>query len=989
MSYKSFTSLLTILAISTLTLVTFSAKAQNNPAKYVNTFIGTGGHGHTYPGATAPFGMVQLSPDTRLEGWDGCGGYHYTDSIIYGFSHTHLSGTGVPDLADILVMPISGTCLWNNGYDGKDGYRSGFRHKTEKSEPGYYKVHLDKYNVDAELTATPRAGFHQYTFDDAGEAFILFDLVHRDEVLASSIRIVNDHQIEGLRQSKYWADRQYVYFSATFSKPFISYEINDAENVESAVSEIKDSKNLKAAFKFNVKKGEKILVKVGISAVSEDGARMNVEQEISDWNFEAVRKKTYDLWNKELSKIEIEGGSNDMKTVFYTALYHTLVVPNVFQDVDGQYRGMDGGVHNTDRFTNYTVFSLWDTYRAYHPLMTIIDRKRTGDWINTFLNMYTQGGLLPVWELDANETWCMIGYHSVPVIVDAYMKGIRNFDNNLALEAMLKSAYRDNKGLKAMQEYGFIPSDAESESVSKTLEYAYDDWCIAQYARTLGKDDIYSTFIKRAQSYKNIFDPETGFMRAKLNNGWYSPFEPTEVNYNFTEANSWQYSFSVTQDLDGLSILQGGKDKLAAKLDALFTASSQTTGREQSDITGLIGQYAHGNEPSHHIAYLYPFVSQPWKTQKLVHQILTDFYKNNPDGLIGNEDCGQMSGWAVLSALGFYQVNPGSDFYVIGTPWFKKVIIHLENGKSFTIDAKNVNDNNFYIKTAALNGKPYTKAFLKYDDIMNGGSMSFVMDKNPNFSFGTGDGNVPETSINDHLIVTCPVLNDAVSAFTQSKTISFKPIDKNTIIYYYFNDRTVTQFNPIQYTAPFEIQKTTDIYFYAENSIGKSAVCKSQFIKTKNDMSCALSSAPASQYSGNGGQTLVDGIMGNDDFRLGGWLGFEGTDVTAVIDLGVETSIHSISAHCMQDINAWIFMPVNIKYEISDDGSNFNEAGSVENTIPADKEGNLTGNFRLSIDPVQARYIRVTYKSIGTCPPGHKGNGGKAWFFTDEISINK
>lgn len=989
MLLKAIQILIIIFGISILTFNSIEVKAEKDPARYVNTFIGTGGHGHTYPGATAPFGMVQLSPDTRLEGWDGCGGYHYTDSLIYGFSHTHLSGTGVPDLADILVIPITGQCIWNNGYDGKQGYRSEFRHQTEKSEPGYYKVHLDKYNVDAELTATTRTGFHQYTFNEAGDVYILFDLVHRDEVLTSSIRVVNDHQIEGLRKSSYWADRQYVYFSATFSKPFISYEINDNGRLTSDLNEVKDSKSLKSAFKFNVVKGEKILVKVGISAVSEDGARLNREQEIPGWDFNAVRRATYEMWNDELSGIEVEGGTKDMKSIFYTALYHTMVVPNVFHDVDGQYRGMDGGIHNTDRFVNYSVFSLWDTYRAYHPLMTLIDQKRTGDWINTFLNMYSLGGLLPVWELNANETWCMIGYHSIPVIVDAYMKGIRNFDKNLALEAMLKSAYRDNKGLSAMQELGFIPSDTESESVSKTLEYAYDDWCIAQYAKSLGKDDVYINFIRRAQSYKNLFNPETGFMRAKLNNGWYSPFDPAEVNYNFTEANSWQYSFSVTHDLDGLSALLGGKDKLASKLDALFTASSQTTGREQSDITGLIGQYAHGNEPSHHIAYLYPYVSQPWKTQQRVHQIMTDFYRNNPDGLIGNEDCGQMSAWAVLSALGFYQVNPGSDHYVIGTPWFKKSVIHLENGKTFTIEAGNVSDRNFYIKSAKLNAVDYNRSFLKYEDIMNGGTISFVMDEKPNTQFGTGTNNEPVTSINDHEIVICPVLKDAVAVFTKSKIISFESIDKNTNIYYYFNDGTVTEINPIQYIQPFEIAKTTDLYFYSVNSSGKSAVCKSHFIQAKNDLKCTLSSAPSSQYSGNGSQTLVDGLFGNEDFRLGGWLGYEGTDLDVIVDLGNETSIHSLSAHCMQDINAWIFMPLKITFSLSGDGINFEEVGNVDNRTPNDRAGNITDNFLLSIDPKNARYIKVSYKSIGICPPGHKGNGGKAWFFTDEISVNK
>ena len=570
--------------------LSFAGISQKLAVDYVNTFIGTGGHGHTYPGATMPFGMVQLSPDTRLEGWDGCGGYHYDDSYIYGFTHTHLNGTGIPDLCDILVMPTTGETRWNNGSDGKPGYGSKFRHNSESSEPGYYKVVLDDYNITAELTATTRAGMHCYTFPESKETNILVDLFHRDEVLESSMKVISNTQIEGLRRSRSWAENQYEYFVAEFSKPFTSYEIAVDNKIQPGIKSAENKKNIKAYFHFNTTAGEKIYVKVGISAVNEDGARLNLETEIPGWDFGKVRSNAREAWAKELSKIEVEGGTDTQKTIFYTALYHTMVNPNTYMDVDGSYRGGDLKIHKDASFTNYTVFSLWDTYRAYHPLMTIIDQKRTLDYIKTFLKQYDESGLLPVWELEGNETFCMIGYHSIPVIVDAYLKGIKGFDTEKAYAAMLKSATREgNRGLKALDQNGFISTEDESESVSKTLEYAYDDWCIAQFAKSIGKEDAYKYFIKRGQNYKNVFDNSTGFMRARSNGGWFNPFDPFEVNFNYTEANSWQYSFSAVQDMNGFINLHGGKANLAKKLDMLFSASTKTSGREQSDIAGLIG----------------------------------------------------------------------------------------------------------------------------------------------------------------------------------------------------------------------------------------------------------------------------------------------------------------------------------------------------------------------------------------------------------------
>ncbi len=959
--------------------------AQKTPADFVNPFIGTGGHGHTYPGATMPFGMVQLSPDTRLEGWDGCSGYHYDDSYIYGFSHTHLNGTGVPDLCDVLFMPTTGETRWNNGSDGKPGYGSKFKHSSESAEPGYYKVVLDDYNITAELTATTRAGMHCYTFPGGAESNILVDLFHRDEVLESSIKVISNTRIEGLRRSRSWADNQYVYFVAEFSKPFASFEIAVDNKTAAGIKAVDNKKNIKAIFHFGTAAGEKILVKVGISAVGTDGAWLNLNKEMPGWNFTEVRNSARFAWNKELLKIEIEGGSDVQKTIFYTALYHTMVNPNTYMDVDGSYRGRDLQVHNDASFTNYSVFSLWDTYRAFHPLMTIIDQKRTLDYIKTFLVQYSQGGLLPVWELAGNETFCMIGYHSVPVIVDAYLKGIRGFDTELAMQAMRRSATRDgNMGLAALDLKGYISTEDESESVSKTLEYSYDDWCISQFAKATGNMADYAYFGKRAQNYKNVFDPSTGFMRARSNGGWFNPFDPFEVNFNYTEANAWQYGFSAVQDMNGFIRLLGGKAGLAAKLDQLFSVSSKTSGRDQSDITGLIGQYAHGNEPSHHMAYLYPFAGQPWKTQQKVHQILNTFYHDNPDGLAGNEDCGQMSAWAVMSAMGFYQVTPGSDYYVIGTPWFSQVTINLENGKKFVIKAQNSTPNNFYIQSATLNGIKHVSSVLSHSDIMKGGELVFTMGSQPNKKWGVGPGNEPETAITDNLIVPAPGITDASKSFRDNKEITITgPAGAN--FYYCIEGENSVPSRP--YTGPFTIDNSARVKYYAQMNGGVSRVVTSEFVRMADDKDITLINPPANQYSSGGANNLIDGIRCSPDFRIGGWLGFEKVNLEAIIDLRKVKPVTTFGAGFFQDINSWIFFPAKLEFFVSENGADYRSVCIINNDVPVDKEGGILKTFQKQLKPVNARYVKMIATNIGNCPPGHKGNGGAAWMFADEIIV--
>jgi len=721
--------------------------AQRDLTRYVNPFIGTAGHGHTFPGAIVPFGMVQLSPDTRLTGWDGCSGYHYSDSAIYGFSHTHLSGTGISDYGDILLLPTIDD-YFSNFLQHGGPYAYPFKHQNETASAGFYSVKLDN-GILVELTTTPRVGMHRYAFP-AGtkEAKVFVDLRHRDEVIDSKLWITSAaHNVAfGWRRSKGWAKDQIVYFALEFSQPYRSYGVIGGDEID--LKTLKQTPRLGAGrhfFSFDTSNGKPLLVKVAISSVDIEGAQKNLKAELNHWDFDKVRTDAKAAWNAELNKIKVNGGTDAQLTNFYTALYHAMTAPNLFMDVDGRYRGRDFKTHEAKDFSNYTVFSLWDTFRAAHPLYTIIDQKRTRDFIKTFLVQYEQGGRLPVWELAANETDTMIGYHAVSVIADAAVKGIDGFD--------LRQAYKAMKHSAELRHHGLIAMEDERESVSKMLEYAYDDWCIAQVAKRLGETPDYERYIARAQAYKNVFDEASGFMRPRSNGNWIEPFDPREVTFAFTEANSWQYTFFVPQDISGLIKLMGGRQRFAQKLDQLFAADSRTTGREQADITGLIGQYAHGNEPSHHIAYLYNYAGQPWKTQARVRQILVQFYKAEPDGLIGNEDCGQMSAWYVLSAAGFYPVTPGSQTYVIGSPLFPEVRFSLENGKLFTIKARGVSDRNVYVQSATLNGKPYKKSFLLHDDLMAGGELVLQMGARPNRSWGTGAGNEPESRLEGAEIV--------------------------------------------------------------------------------------------------------------------------------------------------------------------------------------------------------------------------------------------
>ncbi|HYV10531.1 MAG TPA: GH92 family glycosyl hydrolase [Pyrinomonadaceae bacterium] len=936
------------------------ASAQRDLTRYVNPFIGTGGHGHTFPGAIVPYGMVQLSPDTRLTGWDGCSGYHYSDSKIYGFSHTHLSGTGISDYGDILLIPSVG-----RDYSGR------FQHRNETATPGYYSVKLDDEDILVELTTTARVGMHRYTFPATDDANIVIDLAHRDKVLDSDLRVTSKTTVLGWRRSQAWAKDQIVYFALEFSQPFTAYGPAD--------------KPRKTYFRFDTRSGAPVLVKVGISAVDIDGALKNLRAEINHWDFDRVKSDAKAAWNAELDKIAVSGGTDSQLTNFYTSLYHVMTVPNLFMDVDGRYRGRDFKTHVADGFSNYTVFSLWDTFRAAHPLYNIIDRKRTRDFIKTFLVQYEQGGRLPVWELAANETDTMIGYHAVSVIADAAVKGIDGFDLNKAFAAMKHSAeLREHRGLAAYIDHGFISTEEERESVSKVLEYAYDDWCIAQVAQMLGKKEEYERYSLRAQSYKNVFDSATGFMRPRSNAGWVEPFDPREVTFAFTEANAWQYTFFAPHDISGLIALMGGRAQFASKLDQLFTAESRTTGREQVDITGLIGQYAHGNEPSHHMAYLYNYVGQPWKAQSRIASIMGQFYKPEPDGLIGNEDCGQMSAWYVLSAAGFHPVTPGSTVYAIGSPLFPEVRFNLENGKSFVVRTVNVADRNVYIQSAMLNGKAYSKSFLLHQDLMNGGELVFTMGPRPNVKWGTGPRNEPVSRIDGAQIVSVPVIKAAGQTFRGRLEIA---VVGNADLYF-TTDGSEPNAKSRRFTKPFFVEADTTVKALAIAADGRrSMVATAKYHRIPHDWKLSLESRYSSQYTGGGDFALIDGIRGTTNWSGGGWQGFQGKDFVAVLDLGSVQEVSSVGAGFLQDMGSWIWMPARAEFELSIDGKSFEPAITIANDVSVRQEGVVTKDFVKSIPPKKARYVRIRAVNFGKIPAWHPGSGGDAWIFMDEIVI--
>lgn len=967
-SVKFISRSLAVLSIIMSLQFTYAQKKLNAPVDFVNPFIGTGGHGHTFPGAAYPFGMMQLSPDTRLEGWDGCSGYHYSDSLIYGFSHTHLSGTGVPDYCDVLFMPGYGAFQFNNGKDGKEGYRSAFNKTSEHAQPGYYAVFLDKYQIQVELTVGKRTGIHHYQYPSSKGQWLLVDLKHRDPLIAAGFTKYQQNELGGYRISKAWADEQYVYFRTKFNKN---------------IKEIKFSEDsLKIILFFEDNGSRDLYAQIGISAVDANGANKNLDSEFSKFNFKKLWKATEKRWNDMLSRIQIEDENKTEKIIFYTALYHNLIHPSLFQDVDGRYRGMDLKIHFTTDEDHFTVFSLWDTYRSTHPLYQLVYPEYNSKFIRTFLRQYQECGHLPVWELAGNETWCMIGNHSIPVIANAFHHRQLDFDTILAKEAITKTILNGtNTGMKFMRK-GFISANDESESVSKTIENSVD----FAAAHSIG---CLSGTPYHPDAYKNLYNPQSGFFQSKLNNKFMEPFNPKEVNHHYTEANAYQYLFGAHHDIPGLMSLfilkrknQSYEEMFRQRLDSLFMTESDMSGRLLPDVTGLIGQYAHGNEPSHHMAYLYD-VAAPFQAQQMIQKIKHGFYKDAPDGLIGNEDCGQMSSWFVFSALGFYPVNPFDAHYYLGYPSFRKAIIQVPGKKPITIqtiqngEAKQVNG-------FKINGK---KENLRFQ-INSGDQLEFLIG-NSNIS----PGNFKEIVSDSSGYVIKPYVKKGDRVFNDSTVVILASIQKLPIEYtydttskkvYFFNDSLV-------------IKENTNLFFRHRQMNNKNEWLMSSFTPKPKGMKLHLYTPYAAHYTGGGADALIDGLTGSEDYKDGLWQGYQGKDLTLTIELDQPKMVNHMGIRFIQDQPSWIMMPEEVTFWGSLDSLNFEKLNSVQNTTPKETEEKVIQEFSFDFNSSgigaeksnskAVRFIKIQAKNPGKLPSWHRGAGGDSWLFTDEIIL--
>ncbi len=983
--------------------------AAKSAVDYVDPFIGTDGHGHTYPGATLPFGMVQLSPDTRLEGWDGCSGYHFTDDVIYGFSHTHLSGTGVSDYGDVLLMPGVGEPVLDNGYsrDGDhpkggawkgpaESYASSFRKSTEKAEAGYYTVFLDDPGFNVELTATERVGFHRYRAERPEPAHVVVDLRHRDRLLAAKMRIVNDREIEGFRHSTAWAKSQKVFFVARFSRPFDPKGFVGLEGGRSA--KLSDDRAVGALVFGDLTSGDQadeispaggeLLVKVGLSAVDIEGARANLEAELPHWDFDRTRRQAREIWSEALGKIEVDGGTEDERTSFFTGLYHSLIAPNLYSDVDGRYRGMDDRIHRAEGRRHYTVFSLWDTFRATHPLYNLIEPTRNLEFVQAFLDMYRQGGRLPVWELAANETDTMIGYHSVSVISEAWQKGIRDFDTELALEAMVASADLDHFGLDAYRRQGFIGSRDEGESVSKTLEYAYDDFCIARFAAALGRQDVETRFMERSQGWRHVLDPETGFMRPKQNQRFLEPFDPRRVDNHYTEANAWQYSFFVPHDVHGLIEALGGDEPFVERLDALFAADSATTGRTQVDITGLIGQYAQGNEPSHHAAFLYHYAGRPDRSAEWAQKIVDELYAARPDGLSGNEDCGQMSSWYVFVAMGLYPVNPCDPTYVIVPPIFERASLRVDpaDDRRFTIRTEGDGP---YIVSAALNGKPFDRSFLRHREITEGGELMLRLGTKPG-TWGTEPAERPgrDSSPTERLPAVPYVLADR-DIFRDRQEVDLASAEPGAAVYRSING------GPFEiHDSPLTLNESTTLKLYAELDGRRSPTVEAELHRMPNDWRVTTAHEPNASYTAGGPDALIDGLRGETNWRTGRWQGYQLTDFEATVDLGEVRPLRRAGANFLQDIKSWIWFPTTVTISVAErpDGP-FDDIAELGHDISDGSDGSNFDHIEIlelisePLVDVEARFVRFHARNYGSIPEWHPGYGGLSFIFVDELVL--
>lgn len=933
----------------------------------VNPFIGTGGlgwsEGRCYPGATIPYGMVQLSPENRDDLWTGY--YRYDLSTIKGFSHTHISGSGISEGADITIAPTVGDIRFVPGEPDKinSGYRSRYTKTTEKASPGYYTVFLDDYGIKAELTTTLRTGMHRYTFPKSKQSNLIVDLrygVKEDWVLDSWIKVIDKHHIGGFRRTNRWAGDQRQYFVAEFSKAIDSVAIVSNSVMDWNMKEAQGN-NLQAVIRYQTENNEQIGVKVALSAVSMESALENLLHENKGWNFDKIRQKAAMAWDKNLSKIEVEGQVDSLKQIFYTAYYHTLLGPTVYSDVNGDYLGSDYKIHNVGKGKNYyTLFSLWDTYRTLHPLMTILEPTRVNDIINTFVQIYTQSDLLPVWNVYSSETWCMMGYHAVSVIADAYVKGLRDYDSEKALEACKKMANLDYLGLEYYKNLGYIPSDKNRWAVSKVLEYAYDDYCISQLAKAMGHKSDYEDFAKRSLSYKNVFNIENKFLMPKNNDGtWKASFTPNGWSKDYCEAGAYHYRFYVPHDLTSLVSMYGGEEKFSSALDSIFTKR----------------MYEHSNEPSHHMPFLYNYVGKPWKTQERVREILLSCYNTFPAGLCGNDDVGQMSAWYVMSALGLYPVCPGNPEYILTSPLFDKVTLNLENGKKFVISAENQSLENKYIQSVTLNGEPYTHSYITHNDIMKGGELHFVLSDVPNKSWGIALSDRPVSRVGLQVADRPNILVNSDHA-VGPKTISMGTSSPNSSIYYTM-DGTEPNEHSTLYTHPFQVKE--NVVIKARNiqkGMSSSLVSERTISIKETEFPKIIENISLPQYheltADGGALNLIDGFCGTTETYGGYWVFSENKDLDVTVDRGCELPFEEITTHFLHQPNTGSFAPKEVQYLISNDGKNFTLLEKHVYDFQANKN-KLSDIITFTTNTIsgKARYIRVkavnagkTYKDI-------------------------
>ena len=962
--------LITPIVMFLLCVQTLNAQKTNE----VNTLIGTDAHGHTYPGATSPFGMIQLSPDTRQDSWDGCSGYHYSDKVIYGFSHTHLSGTGCLDYGDILFIPTIKD--WN-----ENDFSMTFEHKNEFATAGIYKVkNLNKQGIDAYLTTTERVGFHKYVFPASSKSTsIIIDLLWRDELLDYDYKILNDSTVVGYRCSKSWNENQKIFFATIFSSKISKHKFDEQTKrlfLEFEPAEENNKKTIEA--------------RTAISSVNEEGALKNLASEESIRFDKALTKNTA-LWEKELGKIEIFGGTQKQRDIFYTSLYHCMIAPNLYSDVDNLYRGMDDKIQNAKDYNRYTVFSLWDTYRTLHPLLSIIDQKRSMDFARTFIDMQLQNGELPMWELASAETHCMIGMHGISVLAELYQKGIYAYPK-LTLESMINNAnpelreinkrnYTNKKhnllGLDYFTKNGYISSEFEHEGVSKTVEYAYNMYCVAQVAKSQGRMDLYDEYIKKSQYYRNLINPATGFIHPKENGRFLPNFDLRQIDQNYTEGNGWHYTFYAPHDIPALINLMGGELEFCKKLDKLFSKSATPNGRNQADVTGLIGGYAHGNEPSQHSAYLYTYAGQPHKTQQYVRQILTTLYDNTPDGICGNDDVGQMSAWYVMSAMGLYPVSPVDKEYIITTPLFERSVIHLENGKTFTIIAPEA-DKKKYIFEIYLNGKEINDYKISHEDIMKGGELRMILSNVPVIENEVIEAK--KLNSKTDIVITPYLSYEGTATFTDSLIVeAFAFYPEDTIELAFESGKTLSFVGK----GRFVLNESESLSMYSKNGKTSQKV-EARFYKIPKGRKVKVLSKYNNQYTAGGDKGLIDQKRGGDNWKLGLWQGYWGEDFVAVLEVNKDGIPSRLGANFIQDQKSWIFLPSEVEYYVSDDGKNYKLLEVVKNDMPERSEEILQKTFYTS-KPIEHRFIKVIAKNIKKNPSWHLSAGEKAWLFTDEI----